>query len=89
VVGDDRSEHSRDVQFCSVSEIIDWLICQWLALMSPLRSFAVPQLQKTKGRIIIMCSQASQLRMPFSSEYCTSKHALVRFAELITIGKSL
>jgi NAD(P)-dependent dehydrogenase (short-subunit alcohol dehydrogenase family) len=87
VVGDDRSEHSRDVQFCSVSVIIDSLIL--LALMSPLRSFSVPQLQKTKGRIVIMSSQASQLRMPFSSEYCTSKHALIRFAEFITIGKSL
>jgi NAD(P)-dependent dehydrogenase (short-subunit alcohol dehydrogenase family) len=57
--------------------------------MSPLRSFAVPQLQKTKGRIVIVSSQAAQLRIPFSSEYCTSKHALVRFAEFITIGKSL
>jgi len=47
--------------------------------------FAVPQLQKTKGRIVIMSSQASQLRMPYSSEYCTSKHALLRFAEFITI----
>ena len=32
---------------------------------------------------------AAQLRMPFSSEYCTSKHALIRFAEFITVGKSL
>ena len=87
VVGDGRSEHSRDVQFSSVSVIIDSVT--WLALMSPLRSFAVAQLQKTRGRILIVSSQTSQLRMPFRSEYCTSKYALVRFSEFIIIGKPL
>ena len=57
------------------------------ALTSRLRSFAVRELQKTEGKIVIMNSSAAQLRMPCSSEYCTSKHALVRFAEFIALGK--
>ena len=56
---------------------------------SRLRSFAVPELRKAKGRIVIMNSAAAQLRIPCSSEYCTSKHALLRFAEFISIGMSL
>ena len=32
-------------------------------------------------------STAAQLRIPFSSDYCTSKHALIRFAEFIPIGE--
>ena len=32
--------------------------------------------------------KAAQLRIPFSSEYCTSKHELIRFAEFISIGRS-
>ncbi|KAH9963678.1 NAD-P-binding protein [Russula compacta] len=47
--------------------------------------FAVPELQKTKGRIVIVSSAAAQLRIPFTSDYCTSKHALLRFAEFISI----
>jgi len=55
-------------------------------------SFAVPELpelQKTKGQIVIVSLQAPQLRIPFSGKYCSSKHALVRFAGFITIGKPL
>ena len=44
---------------------------------------------KTKGRIVIMSSQTSQLRIPFGGEYCTSNHEPVRFAAFITIGEIL
>ena len=57
--------------------------------MSLLPSFNVPQLQKTKGPIVIVNSQAAQLRIAFSNEYCTSKPALIRFAEFITVGRAL
>jgi NAD(P)-dependent dehydrogenase (short-subunit alcohol dehydrogenase family) len=50
-------------------------------------SFAIPELLKTKGRIVAVSSTAAQLRIPFSSDYCTSKHALIRFAEFIPIGE--
>jgi len=47
--------------------------------------FAIPELQKTKGRIVVMSSNAAQLRIPFNSEYSTSKHALNRFVEFVSI----
>jgi NAD(P)-dependent dehydrogenase (short-subunit alcohol dehydrogenase family) len=50
-------------------------------------SFAIPELLKTKGRIAAVSSTGAQLRIPFSSDYCTSKHALIRFAEFIPIGE--
>ncbi|KAI0301213.1 hypothetical protein B0F90DRAFT_1925606 [Multifurca ochricompacta] len=37
--------------------------------------FAVPELLKTNGRIVVVNSSASRIRVPFSSDYCTSKHA--------------
>ena len=49
-------------------------------------SFSVPELLKTKGQVVIVSSGASQRRTPNMSEYCTSKHALLRFAEFVTIG---
>jgi NAD(P)-dependent dehydrogenase (short-subunit alcohol dehydrogenase family) len=52
-----------------------------------LPSFAVPELLNTKGQVVILGSIASQVRMPNASEYCISKHALLRFAEFITIGE--
>ena len=52
-------------------------------------SFAVPELLKTKGQVVITASSAGQVRVPNSSEYCTSKHAILRFAEFIKIGKIL
>ena len=52
-----------------------------------LPSFAVPELLKAKGQVVILSSSASQLRCPNESEYCVSKHAMLRFAEFITIGE--
>jgi len=47
--------------------------------------FAVPELLKVKGQVVILNSEASQARIPAESEYCISKHALLRFAEFVTI----
>jgi NAD(P)-dependent dehydrogenase (short-subunit alcohol dehydrogenase family) len=52
-----------------------------------LPSFAVPELLKTKGQVVIVGSSVSQLRLPNASEYCISKHAMLRFAEFVTIGE--
>jgi short-subunit dehydrogenase len=52
-----------------------------------LRSFAVPELLKTKGQVVILGSAASQIRVSNASEYCISKHAMLRFAEFVTIGE--
>jgi len=52
-----------------------------------LPSFAVPELLKTKGQVVILGSGASQVRLPNASEYCISKHAMLRFAEYVTIGE--
>jgi NAD(P)-dependent dehydrogenase (short-subunit alcohol dehydrogenase family) len=52
-----------------------------------LSSFAVPELVKTKGQIIVLSSAAAQNRVPFASDYCISKHALHRLAEFVVIGK--
>ena len=49
-------------------------------------SFAVPELLKTKGQVVVLGSGASQRRIPNMSEYCMSKHAMLRFAEFVTIG---
>ena len=38
--------------------------------------------------MVLLASAAAQVRVPNSSEYCTSKHAILRFAEFITIGES-
>ena len=53
-----------------------------------LHSFSVPELLKTKGQVVIVTSAAAQVRFPNASEYCTSKHAINRFAEFVTIGDS-
>ena len=50
-------------------------------------SFSVPELLKTKGQVVVIASEAAQLRFPNASEYCMSKHAIIRFAEFIKIGK--
>ena len=52
-----------------------------------LPSFAVPELLKTKGQVVILGSGASQIRLPNASEYCISKHAMLRVAEFVTIGE--
>ena len=51
-----------------------------------LPSYAIPELLKTKGQVVILGSAASQRRMLNMSEYCISKHAMLRFAEFVTIG---
>lgn len=51
-------------------------------------SFAVPELLKTKGQVVIAASGAAQARVPNASEYCLSKHAILRLAEFITLGES-
>ena len=51
-----------------------------------LTSFAVPELLKTKGQVVVLSSEVSQLRIPGMSEYCMSKHAMLRFAEFASIG---
>ncbi|KAI0266246.1 NAD-P-binding protein [Gloeopeniophorella convolvens] len=43
--------------------------------------FSLPELAKTKGSAVIITSVAAQARLRFASEYCTSKHAIGRFAE--------
>ena len=50
-------------------------------------SFAVPELLKTNGQVVILGSVASQIRRPNASEYSISKHAMLRFAEFVTIGE--
>jgi NAD(P)-dependent dehydrogenase (short-subunit alcohol dehydrogenase family) len=52
-----------------------------------LPSFAVPELLKTKGQVAILGSGASQVRLPNASEYCISKHAMLRLAEFVTVGE--
>jgi short-subunit dehydrogenase len=52
-------------------------------------SFAVPELVKTKGQIVLAASGAAQVRVPNASEYCLSKHAVLRLAEFIILGESI
>ena len=53
----------------------------------PRSSFSIPELVKTNGHIVVLSSNAAQLRVPFASEYCISKHALHRLAEFVAMGK--
>ncbi|KAI0316919.1 NAD-P-binding protein [Amylostereum chailletii] len=45
---------------------------------------SVEHLQKTNGSIIAVSSAAAQRRLPFASDYVTSKHALGRLVEYIS-----
>ncbi|KAI0061406.1 NAD-P-binding protein [Artomyces pyxidatus] len=47
--------------------------------------FAIPELSKTKGQIIIVTSVMAHLRRSMTSDYALSKHALGRFAELVAL----
>ncbi|KAI0065034.1 NAD-P-binding protein [Artomyces pyxidatus] len=47
--------------------------------------FAIPELQKTKGKILVISSAAAHLRIPAASEYVVSKFALNRFAEFVAL----
>lgn len=49
-------------------------------------SFSVPELVKADGRIVVLSSGAAQYRTALYSEYCLSKHALNRLAELVVVG---
>ncbi|KAI0065035.1 NAD-P-binding protein [Artomyces pyxidatus] len=48
--------------------------------------FAIPELQKSEGKVVILSSVAAHLRIPTGSEYCVSKFALGRFAEFVALG---
>jgi len=47
--------------------------------------FSVPELQKSKGQVVILTSGAALYRLPAASEYCISKHAINRLAEFVTL----
>lgn len=47
--------------------------------------FAIPHLQKINGHSVIVTSCAANVRIPFASDYCISKHALVRLVEYIVL----
>ncbi|KAI9451092.1 NAD-P-binding protein [Russula earlei] len=47
--------------------------------------FAVPELLKTKGQVVVLTSIGAQLRLPTSSEYALSKFALNRLVEFVTV----
>ncbi|KAI0056299.1 NAD-P-binding protein [Artomyces pyxidatus] len=47
--------------------------------------FAIPELLKTKGKIIIISSGIAQRRVPMASDYATSKFALNRFTEFVAL----
>ncbi|KAI9511992.1 NAD-P-binding protein [Russula earlei] len=47
--------------------------------------FAVPELVKTKGSIVILTSVGAQYRFRGMSDYGTSKHAINRFAEYVAL----
>ncbi|KAI9446659.1 NAD-P-binding protein [Lactarius indigo] len=42
-------------------------------------------LEKTSGRIVVISSNAAQLRFPHASDYATSKHAINRLVEFIAL----
>ena len=52
-----------------------------------LPSPAVPEVLKTKGQVVILSSSGSQFRCPNESEYCVSKHAMLLFAEFVTVNE--
>jgi len=47
--------------------------------------FSVPELLKTKGQVVVLTSVGAQTRYPTASEYCTSKFAINRLAEFVTV----
>ncbi|KAI0044037.1 hypothetical protein FA95DRAFT_1608874 [Auriscalpium vulgare] len=50
-----------------------------------IHSYAIPELVKSKGRVIIVSSVGAQLRLPTASDYAVSKFALGRLAEFIAV----
>ena len=75
-VGPTTSFSARLIYLLFISQAYDLLL-----------SFAVPELLKTKGQVVVTASSAAQVRCPNASEYCTSKHAILRLAEFIKLGK--
>ena len=56
--------------------------------LTPSISFSVPELVKTKGRVVALTSVGAQLRFPTASEYCISKFAINRLSEFVTVGEA-
>ncbi|KAI0267647.1 NAD-P-binding protein [Gloeopeniophorella convolvens] len=46
---------------------------------------AITELRKSQGRIMVVSSDAAQLRFPQASDYCISKHAVGRLVEYIAL----
>ena len=85
MVGCSRGQYSWPIQLHSVRR------SYILAVPHPhllSRSSSIPELLKTKGQVVITTSGLAQIRLPNGSEYGTSKHAMNRFAEFITIGNT-
>ncbi|KAF8509410.1 NAD-P-binding protein, partial [Gautieria morchelliformis] len=63
----------------------------WMAMEVNIRGvfnvahFCLPHLDQSKGHFVIVTSLAAQVRIPFLSHYCVSKHAIVRFNEFIAM----
>ncbi|KAI0061663.1 NAD-P-binding protein [Artomyces pyxidatus] len=47
--------------------------------------YAIPELLKTKGSIVVVTSSGAQVRLPTVSDYCISKHTLGRFVEFVAL----
>ncbi|KAH9173308.1 hypothetical protein EDB89DRAFT_2228772 [Lactarius sanguifluus] len=47
---------------------------------------SLPALEKTSGRIMVISSSGAQLRVPYASDYTTSKHPINRLIEFIALG---
>ncbi|KAI0265271.1 NAD-P-binding protein [Gloeopeniophorella convolvens] len=46
---------------------------------------ALPALTETGGRIVVISAGLAQIRLPRVSDYCISKHAMLRLAEFIAL----
>ncbi|KAH8982814.1 hypothetical protein EDB92DRAFT_2106506 [Lactarius akahatsu] len=46
---------------------------------------SLPALEKTSGRIMVISSSGAQLRVPYASDYTTSKHPVNRLVEFIAL----
>jgi short-subunit dehydrogenase len=84
MVGCSRGQYSWSIQLHSVRKSHILAVVPRTHLIIP--SSSIPELQKTKGHVVIISSGAAQVRIPNMSEYCISKHAINRFVEFIAIG---
>ncbi|KAI0258584.1 NAD-P-binding protein [Gloeopeniophorella convolvens] len=46
---------------------------------------ALPALTESGGRIVVISAGLAQIRLPRGSDYCISKHAMIRLAEFIAL----